>query len=97
MPSPTNKISSKSTSRFKSCARLKNLNVHHFEVVEATGFSGMESKSSSTHHLHTKFHPNPPNGSKVIKVFLYTYLRSLNIRQFGMAEDTRLKVTSRSP
>jgi hypothetical protein len=43
------------------------------------------------HHLHTKFNPNPPNGSKVIKVFLYTHLRSLNVRHFGMAEATILK------
>jgi hypothetical protein len=41
------------------------------------------------HHLHIKFHPNPPNGSKGIKVFLYTHLRSLNVRHFGMAEATR--------
>jgi hypothetical protein len=41
---------------------------------------------------HTKFHPNPPNGSKVIKVFLYTYLTSLSVRHFGMAEATRLKM-----
>jgi hypothetical protein len=43
------------------------------------------------HHLHTKFNPNPPIGSNVIKVFLYTHLRSLNVRHFGMAEATRLK------
>jgi hypothetical protein len=30
-------------------------------------------------------------GSKVIKVFLYTHLRSLNVHHFGMAEATRLK------
>jgi hypothetical protein len=43
------------------------------------------------HHLHTKFHPNPPIGSKDIKGFLCTHLRSLNVRHFGMAEATRLK------
>jgi hypothetical protein len=47
------------------------------------------------HHLHTKFHPNPPIGSKVIKVFLYIQLRSLNVRHFGMAKDTRLKMWHR--
>jgi hypothetical protein len=50
------------------------------------------------HHLHTKFHTNPPIGSKVIKGFLCTHLRSLIIRHFGMAEATRFKknVTSMS-
>jgi hypothetical protein len=43
-------------------------------------------------HLHTKYHPNPPNGSKVVKVFLYTHLRSLNVQHFGMAEAARLKM-----
>jgi hypothetical protein len=43
------------------------------------------------HHLHTKFHPNPPVGSKVIKGFLCTHLRSLNDHHFGMAEATKLK------
>jgi hypothetical protein len=41
---------------------------------------------------HTKFHPNATNGSKVIKVFLYTHLRSLNVRYFGMPKATRLKI-----
>jgi hypothetical protein len=46
----------------------------------------------------TKFHPNPPNVSKVIKVFLNTHLRNSNVRHFGVAEATRLRnVTSRSP
>jgi hypothetical protein len=44
------------------------------------------------HHLHTKFHLNPPNSSKIIKGFLYTHLRSLNVRHFGMAKATRLKM-----
>jgi hypothetical protein len=36
-------------------------------------------------------------GSKVIKVFLYTHLRSLNICHFGMAEAARFEnVASRS-
>jgi hypothetical protein len=49
------------------------------------------------HHLHTKFRLNPLNGSKVIKVLVYTHLRSLNVRHFGMAQATRLEnVTSRS-
>jgi hypothetical protein len=36
-------------------------------------------------------HANPPNISKVIKVFLHTHLRSLNVHHFWMAEATRLK------
>jgi hypothetical protein len=43
------------------------------------------------HHLHTKFHPNPPIDSKAIKGFLYTYLRSLNVHHYGMAEAMILK------
>jgi hypothetical protein len=39
----------------------------------------------------SKISSNPPNGSKVINLFLYTHLRSLNVRHFGMAEATRLK------
>jgi hypothetical protein len=35
-------------------------------MVEATGFNSMESRSSSMSSHPTKFHPNPPNGSKVI-------------------------------
>jgi hypothetical protein len=38
------------------------------------------------HHLHTKFHPYPPTGSKVS----YTHLRSLNVRHFEMVEATEL-------
>jgi hypothetical protein len=44
------------------------------------------------HHLHTRLYPNPPIGSKVIKGFLCTYLRSSNVSHFGMAEATRLKM-----
>jgi hypothetical protein len=47
------------------------------------------------HHLHTKCHPNPPVGSKVIKRFLCKQLRSLNFRHFGIAEATRLKMWHR--
>jgi hypothetical protein len=43
------------------------------------------------HHFHTKFNSNPQNGSKVIKVFLYAHLGSLNVCHFEMAEATRLK------
>jgi hypothetical protein len=45
MPSPPYKISSKSNNRFKSCPHLRNLNVPHFETVEATGFNTIESMS----------------------------------------------------
>jgi hypothetical protein len=61
-----------------------------FGIVEATGLNSMESRLGC-HHLQTEFHPNPPNGSKVIEVFLYTHLRSLNFRCFGMAEALKLK------
>jgi hypothetical protein len=56
-------------------------------MVEAMGVNGIESMLPSVSSL---------NGSKVIKVFLYTHLRSLNVPQFGMTEATRLKnMTSR--
>jgi hypothetical protein len=42
--------------------------------------------------LHTKFHPTPPIGSKVIKGFLYTHLRSLNVRDFEIVEALERKV-----
>jgi hypothetical protein len=48
-----------------------------------------------SHHLHTRFHPNQPIDSKVINGFLCTHLRSLNVRHFGMAEATRLKMWHR--
>jgi hypothetical protein len=80
MPSRPYKISSKSNKRFTSCAHLISLNARYIEMVEATGLN-MEEGRLQCHHLHTKFHPNPLNGSK-IKVFLYTHLRSLNIRHF---------------
>jgi hypothetical protein len=66
-------------------------------MVEAAALNSMESRSSSMSSPHTRFHPNPPVGSKVIKGFLCTHLRSLNIRHFGMDEATRFKnVASRS-
>jgi hypothetical protein len=60
-------------------------------MVEATEFISTESRSPSMSSYTTKFHLNPPNRSKVIKVLLYTHLRSLNAH-FGMAEATRLKM-----
>jgi hypothetical protein len=35
----------------------------------------------------------PGQGDGFIKVFLYIHLRSLNIRHFGMAESSRLKIS----
>jgi hypothetical protein len=60
-------------------------------MVEATALNGKESRSSSMSSAHTRFHPNPPIGSKVIKGFLRTHLTSLNVRHFGMAgaEDSK--------
>jgi hypothetical protein len=67
-------------------------------MVEATGLPSTESRSLQCHYLHTKFHPNPPIGSKIIKGYLYAHLRNLEVRHFGMAEAMKLKnVTSRSP
>jgi hypothetical protein len=96
VPSPPYKISSKSTNLFKICTYLGSLNVRHFGKVEATVLNGMESMSSSMSSSHTRVHPNPPIGSKVIKGFLCTHLKSLNVRHFGMAEGMRLKVWRRS-
>jgi len=47
MSPPPHKISSKSTSRFKSCTHLKSLNVHHVGMVEAAALNSMESRSPS--------------------------------------------------
>jgi hypothetical protein len=92
------KISSKSINQSKSSTSLRSFNVRHFGMVEATRLYSIESKSSSMSSPSHKFHLNPPNGSKVIKLFLYTQLRSLNVRHFGIAQAARLKnVTSRPP
>jgi hypothetical protein len=49
------------------------------------------------HHLYTKFHAYPPTSSNIIRGFLCTHLRSLNVRHFGMAEGTGLEnMASRS-
>jgi hypothetical protein len=74
---------------------LRSLNVRHFEVVEATGLNSTEWGHLQCHHLHTKFLPNPPTSTNVIKVFLCTHLRSLNARHFGMAKATGLKMWHR--
>jgi hypothetical protein len=58
---------------------------------KATALNSMESRSLQSHRLHTRFHPNPPIGSKVIKGLLCTHLRSLNVHHFGIVEATRLK------
>jgi hypothetical protein len=93
MPSHPYKTSSKSTYRFKSCDHVSSSNFRHFEMVEASGLN-ISSDSQDRlqwHHVHTKFHPNPPISSKVTKVFLYTHLRSSNVTHFRMSEATRLK------
>jgi hypothetical protein len=61
-------------------------------MVEATGLIASIQGQLQFHHLHTEFHPNPSNRSDVIKVFLYTHLKSLNVRHFGMTEAARLKM-----
>jgi hypothetical protein len=64
-------------------------------MVEATGFNSMESRSSSMSSPPYNISSKSTKLFKVIKVFLYTHLRSLNARHFGMAQATRLKnVTS---
>jgi hypothetical protein len=75
---------------FQNVHHLRSLNVRRFGMIEATGLCSIKkTRSPSMSSPHTKFQQNPPNGSKVIKVFLYTQLRSLNFRHFGMAEATR--------
>jgi hypothetical protein len=97
MPSPPYKMSSKSTNRFKSCIHLRSLNIRHFGMVEATAMNSRSRCYLQCHQFLRRFHPNPPIDSKVITGFLYTHLRSLNVRHFGMAEDTRFKnMSSRS-
>jgi hypothetical protein len=92
MPSHPYNISSKSINRIKICSHLRSLNVRRFGTVESTLLNSMDLRSSSTSSPHTRFHPNSPIGSKVIKGFLCTHLRSLNVRHFGMAEATTLKM-----
>jgi hypothetical protein len=67
---------------------IQNFNQIHQSFQKLSG----SRDNIQCHHPHTKLYPNPPNGSKVIKVFLYTHLRSLNARHFGMSEGTRLKM-----
>jgi hypothetical protein len=57
---PPYKISTKYTDRFKSCAHLRNLNVRHFEIFEATGLKKCDVEvilNGST--CLPKFHENP--------------------------------------
>jgi hypothetical protein len=68
-------------------------------MVEATALNSMELRSSSMSSPPYKIlcHLNPHIGSKVIKGFLCTHVRSLNVLHIGMAEATRIKdVASRS-
>jgi hypothetical protein len=65
MSSFTYKISSKSIHRFKSYTHLRGLNVCHFEILEVTGLKVWHLGHLQRHHLHTKFHLNPPIGSNV--------------------------------
>jgi hypothetical protein len=50
---------------YHRCTLLRSLNVHHFEMVEATRLNSMQLRSSSTSCLLTQCHPNPPIRSKV--------------------------------
>jgi hypothetical protein len=98
MPSPSYKISSKSTNRFKSCTHLRSLNFRHFDMVEATRLNSMESRTFSVSSSAYKISSKSTNRFKRFKGFLYTHLRSLNVLHFGMAEAMRLKnVASWSP
>jgi hypothetical protein len=90
MPSSPYKISSKSTTRFKSCSHRRSLNVRHFRMVEVTALNSMESRTHSMSSLHRRFQPKLPFGSKIIKGILCNQLRSLNVRHFGMVEATAL-------
>jgi hypothetical protein len=61
-------------------------------MVKATALINMELRSSSMTSPPYKFHPNPQNGSKVIKGFLCTHFGSLNVHHFEMAKViTRLR------
>jgi uncharacterized protein YneF (UPF0154 family) len=64
-------------------------------MVEAMALKVGSRGQLQRHHLHTRFHSNPPIGSKVIKRFLCTHIRILNVRHFGMAEVTRLEMWPR--
>jgi hypothetical protein len=77
------------------CTHLKSLNVRHFGMADATRLKIWRRCHLQWHHQPTKFHENPPIGSKVIKGFLCTHLKSLNVRHFGMADATRLKIWRR--
>jgi hypothetical protein len=97
MPSPPYKISSRSTNRFKilTYRYLRSLNVRHLGMVKAMTLKIRSQGHLQCHHLLARFHSNPPVGSKVIKEFLYTHLRSLNVRHFGVNEATRLNTWRR--
>jgi hypothetical protein len=62
--SPPYKMLSKSNNLLKSCTHLISLNICHFGMVEATGLA-WSGDHLQWHHLHTKFHTNPPISSKV--------------------------------
>jgi hypothetical protein len=68
MPSTPYKISSKSTSRFKSCTPLRNLNVGNFGIVKATVLNWSRGHLQR-HHLRTRFHLNSPIYSKLLRGF----------------------------
>jgi hypothetical protein len=64
---------------------LRSLNVRHFEMVEDTGLSSMESRSLSMSSSPYKI------SSKSINRFKSSaHLRSLNARQIEMIEATGL-------
>jgi hypothetical protein len=90
---------SKSTNRLIRCTHLRSLNVRHYRTVEAMRLKNKSSRSpsmSSPPHKK-KCHRNPPVSSKVIKGFLYTHLRSLNVRHIEIPEAKILEnVASRS-
>jgi hypothetical protein len=66
-------------------------------MVEATALNSMESRSSSMSSPPYKISSKSTNRFRFIKEFIFTHLRSLNVRHFGMAEATRLRnVASRS-
>jgi hypothetical protein len=60
-------------------------------MVKATGLNSMSSRQYSISSLSYKISSKSTIRFKVIKVFLYTHLRSLNVRHVGMAEATILK------
>jgi hypothetical protein len=47
-------------------AHLTTLHLKHFKMIDAVGLKKLPPCPLEWHYVHTKFHENLPNGSKVI-------------------------------